>query len=79
MKSICACVFLSLLATTPVWAASETPPPTANVAPVDRPTEASLHRLLDAMQARKIVEAMAQEMDTAFDGYMAQSCGSCHD
>ena len=60
MKFTSVGALMSLLAVTPVWAASEDAPTTANVAPADRPTEVSLHRLLEVMQARKIVETMQQ-------------------
>jgi len=44
----------------------------AGTAPADKPTEASLHHLLDVMQAHQSVDAIRQQMDTMFGGYMSK-------
>jgi hypothetical protein len=51
-------------------------PPT--VAPADRASDASLHRLLEVQQARKIVETMSQQMDVVFTNSLNQMLAGKH-
>jgi hypothetical protein len=80
-----ACLFTLLLGSSPLFAAQQqatviqdttSTPPT--VAPADRASDESLHRLLEVQQARKIVEAMSQQMDAVFAGTLNQMLGAEH-
>ena len=64
MKIAVASVFILLLATGPVLAQSaDTTNPSQ-----PKPSEESLHHLLEVMQARKLVAAMSQQVDAMYTG-----------
>jgi hypothetical protein len=79
-----ACLFTLLLGSSPLFAAQQatviqdvtSTPPT--VAPADRASDASLHRLLEVQQARKIVETMSQQMDVVFTNSLNQMLAGKH-
>ena len=84
MKFAPTCLFTLLLGSSPLFAAQQatviqdttsTPPA---VAPADRASEASLHRLLEVQQARKIVETMSQQMDVVFTNSLNQMLAGKH-
>ncbi len=71
MKSFIAAVLISVIATSLTWA-QQTPsaPPSATPSALPSatpspppPTDESVHRLLDVMQAKKLVEGIPQQMD----------------
>ena len=64
-----ACALALILASNAAFAGTAA---TAVTAPADKPTEASLHHLLDVMQAHQTVDAMGQQMDAMFGGYMGK-------
>lgn len=84
MKFAPACLFTLLLGSSPLFAAQQatviqdvtSTPPT--VAPADRASDASLHRLLEVQQARKIVETMSQQMDVVFTNSLNQMLSGKH-
>lgn len=84
MKFAPACLFTLLLGSSPLFAAQQatviqdvtSTPPT--VAPADRASDASLHRLLEVQQARKIVETMSQQMDVVFTNSLNQMLAGKH-
>lgn len=85
MKFAPACLFTLLLGSSPIFAAQQqatviqdvtSTPPT--VAPADRASDESLHRLLEVQQARKIVETMSGQMDAVFTGTLNQMLAGEH-
>lgn len=64
MRIAVATVFTLLLATCPVLAQS----PDATIPSQSKPSEESLRRLLDVMQAKQLVTAMSQQVDAMYQG-----------
>lgn len=82
MKFAPACLFTLLLGSSPIFAApamiqdvTSTPP---TVAPADRASDESLHRLLEVQQARKIVETMSQQLDAVYTKTLSQMLAGEH-
>jgi len=78
-----ACLLTLLLRSMPIFAATDVPQSqiiedTTYVAPADRASDESLHRLLEVQQARKIVETMSQQMDAVYTRSLNQMLSGEH-
>lgn len=60
-----------LFLATPLWADQPTPAPAAEATVVDPAARAAARELLDAMNAKNVIDTLRQQMDVTFDKLMA--------